>query len=95
MATFQNGNRRSATQNTVTSMKRSAESRQCPKCRRKSALIREVDTEAGTIITICRWSQERSRKAKRGNDRNWFEPLCDYSDVTVYRSSQKEVTERG
>ena len=50
MATFQDGNRRKATANTVTAMKRSAERRQCPKCERKSAIVRFDTGERA-----CRW----------------------------------------
>lgn len=53
MATYQDGNVRRATPNTVTSMKRSAENRRCPACGRKSALKRVPD-EMGSV-TYCRW----------------------------------------
>lgn len=39
MATYQDGNVRKATANTVTAMRRSAERRRCPECGRKSALV--------------------------------------------------------
>jgi Zn ribbon nucleic-acid-binding protein len=39
MATYQDGGVRRATPNSVTAAKRSAKSRQCPKCNRKSALV--------------------------------------------------------
>lgn len=54
MATYLDGNRRRATPNTVTAMKRSAESRKCPECGRKSAL--RYDVELGA--SYCRWSLE-------------------------------------
>lgn len=53
MATYLSGNVRKATQNTVTSMKRSADRRKCPTCERKSALVREVTD--GAVVTACRW----------------------------------------
>lgn len=54
MATYQSGNVRKATPNTVTAMVRSAESRRCPKCRRKSALkFHSDDTCFGHY---CRWA---------------------------------------
>jgi ribosomal protein S27AE len=43
MATFQSGNVRKATANSVTAAKNSAETRQCPKCGRKSALKWHAD----------------------------------------------------
>jgi hypothetical protein len=53
MATYQNGGVRNATANTVSSMIRSAESRQCPKCGRKSALKRYSDLSM--FGRYCRW----------------------------------------
>lgn len=53
MATYLDGNVRRATPNTVTAMKRSAESRRCPKCNRKSALQRWSDDFARG--SACRW----------------------------------------
>jgi ribosomal protein L37AE/L43A len=53
MATRTDGNTKRATTNTVTAMRRSAQSRQCPKCQRKSALKRYDD---GTYSGVfCRW----------------------------------------
>lgn len=56
MATFLDGNVRRATANTVTAMKRSAERRKCPKCGRKSALVR-VSEDWGRG-SVCRWKAE-------------------------------------
>lgn len=53
MATRLDGNVRKATANTVTSMRRSAANRQCPKCGRKSALVRMPGQD---IISACRWA---------------------------------------
>jgi ribosomal protein S27AE len=53
MATYQDGNVRRATPNTVTAMRRSATNRQCPQCRRKSALRFHSD-DLGFGST-CRW----------------------------------------
>lgn len=50
MATYTDGGRSRATPNTVTAMKRSAEARRCPTCKRKSALVRPPDGG-----TYCRW----------------------------------------
>lgn len=49
MATYNDGNVRKATANTVTAMRRSAERRQCPECGRKSAMVRTDDGR------FCRW----------------------------------------
>lgn len=54
MATYQDGNVRKATANTVTAMIRSAESRRCPQCLRKSAL-RLVGEPP---VSACRWADE-------------------------------------
>lgn len=51
MATYRDGNVRRATANTVTAMRRSAETRRCPKCGRGSALVRLVESRQ----TVCRW----------------------------------------
>ena len=51
MATYQDGNVRKATANTVTAMQRSASARRCPKCGRKSALVRQPEWR----MTVCRW----------------------------------------
>ncbi len=56
MATYLDGNVRRATANTVTAMKNSAVSRQCPKCGRKSAVKRYTDYPWVTIY--CRWVNE-------------------------------------
>lgn len=53
MATETHGGRKRATANTVTSMRRSAESRQCPECGRKSALAHYSDEFC--YGTYCRW----------------------------------------
>jgi ribosomal protein S27AE len=53
MATFLSGNVRKATANTVTAMTRSAASRQCPKCGRKSAL--KFHTDDAMYGRYCRW----------------------------------------
>lgn len=45
MATYQDGNVRKATPNTVAAMKRNAEARRCPNCDRKSAMGAEVVSE--------------------------------------------------
>lgn len=55
MATYQDGNVRRATPNTVKAMKRSAESRKCPKCGRKSALTFVQDELL--YGSVCRWNQ--------------------------------------
>lgn len=52
MATYQNGGKRTATANTVTAMRSGATKRQCPKCGRKSALVRIDD------VTACRWTEQ-------------------------------------
>lgn len=36
-------------------MKRSAEKRRCPKCDRKSALVRLPRTDEYVAVTYCRW----------------------------------------
>jgi hypothetical protein len=54
MATYLDGNVRKATTNTVKARRRSAESRRCPVCDRKSAL--KYDAERGAVY--CRWSLE-------------------------------------
>lgn len=51
MSTYQDGNVRRATDNSVTAARRSAALRQCPKCKRKSALVRDVEWR----MTACRW----------------------------------------
>lgn len=56
MATYHDGGARRATANTVTAMRRSAESRQCPKCGRKSALVRF--SEDWGYGSYCRWKLE-------------------------------------
>jgi len=53
MATYLDGNVRKATPNTVAAMRRSAASRQCPKCKRKSAL--KFVSDADGFGSICRW----------------------------------------
>lgn len=53
MATYLDGNVRKATANTVAAQQRSAQRRQCPKCGRKSALVRFSDDEA--FGRYCRW----------------------------------------
>lgn len=53
MATRQDGNVRKATTNTVKAMERSAKSRQCPKCGRKSALVTYSDDLM--FGRACRW----------------------------------------
>jgi hypothetical protein len=60
MATRLDGNVRKATANTVTAMKRSAASRQCPECGRKSALVHDAEYRQ----TACRWT---GRVGKNGN----------------------------
>ncbi len=37
-------------------MRRSAESRRCPKCQRKSALVRLPRTDEFLAMTYCRWN---------------------------------------
>lgn len=58
MATYLDGSRRRATANTVTAMERSAASRQCPSCGRKSAIVRDAENR----VTYCRWNLERPSK---------------------------------
>lgn len=58
MATYQSGNRRRATTNSVTAAERSAQHRQCPKCGRKSALVRWPEER----VTYCRWMLEKPPK---------------------------------
>lgn len=70
MATRLDGNVRKATANTVTSMRRSAESRRCPKCQRKSALRRDAEMRA----TYCRWALVPVPKGWPGEYRS----MCDY-----------------
>lgn len=53
MATYLDGNVRKATANTVKAMQRSAETRQCPACGRKSALRRFSDDLMYGVS--CRW----------------------------------------
>lgn len=53
MATYQDGNRRRATDNSRTAARRSAQSRRCPRCGRGAALI-WVD-EATARGRACRW----------------------------------------
>lgn len=53
MATRQDGNVRKATANSVKAAARSAESRQCPKCGRKSAL--RFYSDDLMFGTACRW----------------------------------------
>lgn len=60
MATFLSGSVRKATANTVTAMRRSAETRQCPECGRKSALIHDSEYRQ----TACRWSGETGKDGK-------------------------------
>lgn len=72
MATYLDGNVRKATANTVKAMTRSAERRQCPKCGRKSALVRDTEMRA----TYCRWSTE----VRRDETGTRTYTLCDYYD---------------
>jgi Zn ribbon nucleic-acid-binding protein len=53
MATYLDGNVRKATANTVRAMQRSAESRRCPQCQRKSAMVRF--SESTCFGSACRW----------------------------------------
>lgn len=53
MAIRRNSTVREATTNTVEAMRRSAESRQCPECKRKSALCRYDDGMFSG--SYCRW----------------------------------------
>lgn len=54
MATYTSGGRKRATANTVTAMERSAKTRQCPDCGRKSALVRYSDEIMyGTACRYC------------------------------------------
>ena len=57
MATYLDGNVRKATANTVRAMRRSAESRQCPQCGRKSAMVRF--SEDWAYGRQCRWDDCR------------------------------------
>jgi Zn ribbon nucleic-acid-binding protein len=53
MATRQDGNVRKATPNSIKAAQRSAESRQCPQCGRKSAMVAfDYDIVFGSE---CRW----------------------------------------
>jgi hypothetical protein len=54
MATYQDGNVRRATPNSVKAAQRSATSRQCPKCKRKSALVDYSDDLM--FGRACRWA---------------------------------------
>lgn len=54
MATHVNGGRRTATANTVTAMRRSAESRRCPQCGRGSAL--KFHSDQHSFGRYCRWA---------------------------------------
>jgi hypothetical protein len=51
MATYQDGNVRRATDNSITAAQRSAASRKCPKCQRGAALVYVEDIGA----RVCRW----------------------------------------
>lgn len=53
MATYQSGGVRKATPNSVAAARRSAESRKCPKCGRKSALVFYSDEVM--FGRTCRW----------------------------------------
>lgn len=75
MATRLDGNVRKATPNTVTAMRRSAEMRRCPKCKRGSALVHVGDQD---ILSACRWAEQGkcdyvSLRTTRYGD--WFEAL--------------------
>lgn len=59
LATYQDANRRNATPNTVTAMKRSADSRRCPRCGRGSALVRF--SEDWGMGVSCRWPNVQLR----------------------------------
>lgn len=63
MATRLDGNVRKATANTVTSMARSADRRQCPECGRKSALVsdRQDWGDRIVIVTACRWKWQPTK----------------------------------
>lgn len=54
MATRRDGNVKKATANTVNAMERSASSRQCPKCGRKSAMKFHADDLM--FGSACRWA---------------------------------------
>lgn len=70
MATFQNGNVRTATANTVKAMERSAEGRRCPSCGRRSALVR---IEAGqATVSSCRWAPARCDLTEAEAQRQWI-----------------------
>lgn len=70
MSTYTNGNVSSATANSKKAARRSAESRQCPKCGRKSALVRDAEQRA----TYCRWRMTKVRTWRHG-EMVW---ACDY-----------------
>jgi ribosomal protein S14 len=40
---------------TSKAMKRIAEARRCPKCGRKSAIVREFDEVLFCVVSYCRW----------------------------------------
>lgn len=54
MATYQDGNVRRATDNSRKAASASASARQCPQCKRKSALVRFSDPSVGHG-SECRW----------------------------------------
>jgi hypothetical protein len=72
MATFQDGGRRRATANTVTAMKRSADARRCPGCKRGAALRRDAVMRA----TYCYWALRCSVDGEAFCDyyRDWDDP---------------------
>lgn len=68
MATYQDGNKRTATANTVASMRRQAERRKCPSCGRKSAIVSWAEDwgNGPVFLRVCRWKEQG---------------LCDYEQV--------------
>jgi hypothetical protein len=55
MSTYRNGSVRTATPNSVTAAKRSAENRRCPACGRKSALRWCIERNGKLMGWRCRW----------------------------------------
>ena len=53
MATYRDGNVRRATPNSVKAARRSAESRKCPQCQRKSAM--KFHSDDFGFGSTCRW----------------------------------------
>ena len=62
MATYLDGAVRKATPNTVKAMRRSAESRECPECGRKSAM--QFHSDDFGFGRTCRWCGHSTYQAR-------------------------------